>query len=338
MRTDVLPPPRREQTIAAENGALGLSVVIPVYNERESLPALFDRLLPVLDAVGCTYEVVAVDDGSVDGSAEQLRQAASRYPEVRVITFARNFGQTAALMAGFDHSRGEVVVTLDADLQNDPQDIPALVARLHEGFDVVSGWRVERKDAALSRRLPSWLANRIISRMSGVELKDYGCTLKAYRREVMDGVRLYGEMHRLIPIYASWMGARVVEMPVRHHARQHGASHYGWSRVYKVMLDLLVAKFFGVYLVKPIYVFGGVGLLSILLSFVVLTWALALKLFAATSLIQTPLPLLAAMLFLMGCGSVLMGLLAEIMMRTYFESQDRKPYRLRTLSPARTLL
>ena len=315
--------------------ALDLSVVLPIYNERESLDALFDGLFTVLDGMDCAYEVIAVDDGSADGSIEHLRRFAARRPEVRLIEFARNFGQTAALMAGFDHSRGEVVVTLDADLQNDAADIPAMVARLHEGYDVVSGWRVERKDSALSRRLPSWLANCIISRISGVRLKDYGCTLKAYRREVMGGVRLYGEMHRLIPIYASWMGARVAEMPVRHHPRRHGTSHYGWGRAYKVLLDLLVAKFLGVYLVKPIYVFGGFGLLSILAAFAVLAWALALKLFTATSLIQTPLPLLAAMLFLMGCGSVLLGLLAEIMMRTYFESQDRKPYRLRPQAPSR---
>ena len=203
---------------------------------------------------------------------------------------------------------------------------------MRDGFDVVSGWRANRKDAALSRRLPSWLANLLISAISGVKLKDYGCTLKAYRREIMSDVRLYGEMHRLIPIYASWMGAKVIELPVHHHARASGRSNYGIGRVYKVLLDLLVAKFLSVYLVKPIYVFGGCGLLSIGTSFAVIAAAIMLKLFRHTSLIQTPLPLLAAMLFLMGCGSVLMGLLAEIMMRTYFESQDRKPYRLRPMA------
>ncbi len=306
-----------------------VSVVVPIFNERHSLSTLVSSLMAVLTTMGCTFEILAIDDGSSDGSGELLRDLAVAHPQLRVIEFVKNFGQTAALMAGFDNSRGDIVVTIDADLQNSPSDIPALVAKLGEGYDVVSGWRVERKDAALSRRLPSWLANRVISQISGVRLKDYGCTLKAYRREVMSGVRLYGEMHRLIPIYASWMGARVIEMPVSHHARAFGTSHYGMGRAYKVMLDLLVAKFIGVYLVKPIYVFGGVGLLSILASFVVIAAAIMLKLFAHTSLIQTPLPLLAAMLFLMGCGSLLMGLLAEIMMRTYFESQDRKPYRLR---------
>ena len=317
------------RTPAQHREGLDVSVVLPVFNEHASLPALFERLFEVLDAMDATFEIIAVDDGSSDRSLEWLRRCADDRPEVRVIEFARNFGQTAAMMAGFDHAHGEIVVTLDADLQNDAADIPALIAKLRDGYDVVSGWRVERKDAAFSRRMPSWLANRLISTISGVRLQDYGCTLKAYRREVMSGVRLYGEMHRLIPVYASWMGARVVEMPVRHHARAHGRSHYGWGRVYKVLLDLMVAKFIGVYLVKPIYVFGGVGLLAVTASFVVLAWALVLKVFAATSLIKTPLPLLAAMLFLMGCGAVLMGLLAEIMMRTYFESQDRKPYRLR---------
>ena len=306
-----------------------VSVVLPIFNEAESLEPLFARLFVVLDAMAGGFEIVAVDDGSTDDTADRLQDIARRRPEVRVVSFARNYGQTAALMAGFDHSRGEVVVTLDADLQNDPADIPALVAKVHEGYDVVSGWRVDRQDAALNRRLPSWLANRLISAISGVRLNDYGCTLKAYRRDVMQGVRLYGEMHRLIPVYASWMGARVVEAPVRHHSRAFGRSHYGLGRAYKVLLDLLAAKFLSVYLVKPIHVFGGVGLISILAAFVALGSAIGLKLFRGTSLIQTPLPLLAAMLFLMGCGSVLMGLLAEIMMRTYFESQDRKPYRLR---------
>ena len=320
----------------ASDVAVEVSVVLPIFNEEQSLPTLFAGLIEVLASMHCVYEVLAVDDGSTDGSLEVLRGLAKVHPSVRVIEFARNFGQTAALMAGFDNSRGEIVVTLDADLQNDPSDIPALVGKLREGYDVVSGWRVDRKDAAFSRRLPSWIANRVISRISGVQLKDYGCTLKAYRREVMEGVRLYGEMHRLIPIYASWMGARVIEAPVGHKARAFGKSHYGMGRAYKVMLDLLVAKFLEVYLVKPIYVFGGLGLLSILAAFAALGLALAIKMVRGTSLILTPLPLLAAMLFLVGCSSILMGLLAEIMMRTYFESQDRKPYRLRSPSAGRS--
>ena len=326
---------RIADALPASDAGVEVSVVLPIFNEKQSLPTLFASLIEVLASMKGGYEILAVDDGSTDGSLEVLRELARVHPGVRVIEFARNFGQTAALMAGFDNSRGEIVVTLDADLQNDPSDIPALVGKLREGYDVVSGWRVDRKDAAFNRRFPSWIANRVISRISGVQLKDYGCTLKAYRREVMEGVRLYGEMHRLIPIYASWMGARVIEAPVGHKARAFGKSHYGMGRAYKVMLDLLVAKFLEVYLVKPIYVFGGLGLLSILAAFAALGLALAIKMVRGTSLILTPLPLLAAMLFLVGCSSILMGLLAEIMMRTYFESQDRKPYRLRSPSAGR---
>ena len=309
---------------------LDVSVVLPIYNEAESLPLLFEALLSTLRTEHYRFEILAVDDGSKDASSEVLSALSADNPEVRVIHFARNYGQTAALMAGFDQSRGEVVVTLDADLQNDPRDIPRLIARIHEGYDVVSGWRADRQDAALTRKLPSVIANRLISKISGVALNDYGCTLKAYRREIMAGVRLYGEMHRFIPVYASWMGARVVEMPVGHFARRFGKSNYGMGRVYKVVLDLMVAKFLEDYLVKPIYVFGGFGMMAIAGSIAVLLSAIGLRLFAHTSLIQTPLPLLAAMIFLVGCMSILMGLLAEIMMRTYFESQDRKPYQIRT--------
>ncbi len=317
--------------LAAPPGApIDVSVVLPIFNESESLPELLKQLTEVMDGLGVNYEILAVDDGSKDGTPALLREMAVDLPQLRVIEFVKNYGQTAALMAGFDEARGEVVVTMDADLQNDPHDIPALIAKMDEGYDVVSGWRVDRKDAAISRKLPSRIANLLISKISGVTLNDYGCTLKAYRREVMQGVRLYGEMHRLIPVYASWMGARVIEMPVRHHARAHGKSNYGISRVQKVLLDLMVAKFLELYLVKPIYVFGGFGIASMIGAFAALTWALALKFFGHTSLIQTPLPLLAAMLFLIGCISILMGLLAEIMMRTYFESQGRKPYHFRT--------
>lgn len=313
-----------------------ISVVLPIFNEEESLPVLFARLIAVLRSMGRRFEILAVNDGSRDGSGDVLAALDVRYPELRVIEFARNYGQTAALMAGFDNSRGEVVVTLDADLQNDPEDIPSMIAKLHEGYDVVSGWRAGRQDAALSRKLPSRLANIMISKISGVRLNDYGCTLKVYRRDIMRGVRLYGEMHRFIPIYASWMGARVIEVQVRHHARQFGRSNYGIGRVYKVILDLMVAKFLEDYLVKPIYVFGGFGFLAIGSSILVLLGAIGLKFYSQTSLIQTPLPLLAAMLFLIGCSSVLMGLLAEIMMRTYFESQDRKPYHFRLPRPPPT--
>lgn len=315
------------EAIWTQPGAeVDLSVILPVYNEQESLPELLTRLFRVLDTVGCRFEILAIDDGSSDGSLDVLNTMAAERPELRAVPFRRNYGQTAALMAGFDEAQGEIIIALDADLQNDPDDIPAMIAKIREGYDVVSGWRVDRQDAALSRTLPSRIANGLISKISGVHLNDYGCTLKAYRREIMRDVRLYGEMHRLIPIYASWMGAKVCEMPVRHHARQYGKSKYGLSRIFKVLLDLAVAKFLERYLVKPIYVFGGFGLAAIGASVGVIILAICLKVFSGTSLIQTPLPLLSAILFLIGCMSILMGLLAEMVMRIYFEAQDRKPY------------
>jgi dolichol-phosphate mannosyltransferase len=309
----------------------GVSVLLPVYEEEGSLPLLFERLMPVLKGLDLPFEVIAVNDGSRDRSLSVLRDIATIHPEVRIIDFRRNYGQTAAMMAGFDHARGDIIVTLDADLQNDPEDIPALIAKMGEGYDVVSGWRAARKDAAIRRNLPSKLANALISRISGVRLHDYGCTLKAYRRDMMSNVRLYGEMHRFIPIYAHWMGASVTEIPVRHHARQFGQSKYGLERIAKVLLDLMVVKFLERYLVKPIYVFGGFGFISILASFAVIAYAIGLRLFAHTYLIQTPLPLLSAMLFLIGCVSILMGLLAEIQMRIYFETRGRAPYLVREL-------
>lgn len=308
---------------------VAISVLVPIFDEEESLPVLFDTLLPVLRGLGESFEVLAVNDGSRDRSLEVLRGLCALHPELRVLDFRRNYGQTAAMMAGFDHARGEVIVTIDADLQNDPADIPLLLAKIREGYDVVSGWRAARKDAAIRRNMVSRVANRLISKISGVHLRDYGCTLKAYRHSMMRDVRLYGEMHRFIPIYASWMGARVTEIPVRHHARQFGHSKYGLERIVKVLLDLLVIKFLERYLVKPIYVFGGFGILAVLGSSAVLLLALCLRIFAHTSLIQTPLPLLSAMLFLIGCISLLMGLLAEIQMRVYFETRDRTPYLVR---------
>lgn len=311
---------------------VAVSVVLPIFEEEESLPLLFERLLATLDGMGERFEIVAVNDGSHDGSLAALEKLAEKRREIRIVDFRRNYGQTAALMAGFDNARGDVIVTLDADLQNDPADIPRLLGKLREGYDVVCGWRENRQDAAISRNFVSRVANKLISTVSGVRLRDYGCTLKAYRRDIVNNVRLYGEMHRFIPIYASWVGARVVEMPVNHSARQFGRSKYGLERIFKVVLDLMVLKFLEKYLVKPIYVFGGFGLAAFASSFLVLAWALGLKLIAHTSLILTPLPLLSAMLFLIGCMSMLMGLLAEMMMRTYFESQDRRAYLVRSLT------
>jgi dolichol-phosphate mannosyltransferase len=318
----------REIAPAAPSAYRMLSVVVPAYNEERNIPILCERLLAVLDGLDAPFEIIFVNDGSKDGTGAAL-SAAARRKEVKVIELKRNSGQTAAMMCGIDHASGDIIIPIDADLQNDPADIPALLAKIEEGYDVVSGWRKDRKDAAIRRNLPSRIANKIISLVSRVHLHDYGCTLKAYRLEVLDGVRLYGEMHRLIPVYASWMGARVTEIPVRHHPRSHGKSNYGLERVAKIILDLIVVKFLDRQFMKPIYVFGGFGMLCLLISGIAGIWALYLKFMDGLSLIQTPLPLLAVMTFITGFMCILMGLLSEILMRTYFESQGKTSYVVR---------
>jgi glycosyltransferase involved in cell wall biosynthesis len=308
---------------------LDVSVIAPVYNERESIKTLFDLIRQTLDGERLSWELVLVNDGSSDGSPEVLDALAATDARVKVVHFKRNYGQTAAMMAGIDFASGEIIVAIDADLQNDPADIPKLLAKLREGFDVCSGWRKERKDQALRRNLPSRIANRIISRVSGVRLHDYGCSLKAYRKEVVKGVRLYGEMHRFIPIYASWHGARVTEIPVNHSPRVHGKSNYGLERIFKVLLDLLVVKFLFRYAQKPIYVFGGIGLASIVLSGLLAAYAIYLKIFEGQSFIRTPIPLLVVFTAMTGIVCILMGLLAEILMRTWHESQNKTVYEVR---------
>lgn len=306
-----------------------ITVVIPIYNEEESVPVLLQRLFDVLHRIPGCKEVIVVDDGSDDNSFALLKHEAQRRPELKIIQLRRNTGQTAAIMAGIDHASGQIIVTMDADLQNDPEDIPLLLEKLSEGSDVVSGWRQDRQDAPISRNFVSRVANAIISRISGVRLHDYGCTLKAYRKEVLEGMRLYGEMHRFVPIYCSWMGGKVVEVPVRHHARKFGRSKYGLERTFKVVLDLMVVKFLSRYLVKPIYVFGGFGAFCLASASVAFAYMLYLKFFEGVSMIVTPLPLLVAMLFLVGVMSMMMGLLAEVLMRTYFESRGHPSYSVR---------
>jgi len=304
-----------------------MSVVIPVFNEELNIDELFERLARVLTADD--IEFLFVDDGSRDRTFDKLRAISARDGRVRVIRFRRNFGQTAALSAGIDHARGEIIVPMDGDLQNDPDDIPRLLAKLDEGFDVVSGWRVHRQDP-LTKRIPSMFANRLVSWISGVRLHDYGCSLKAYRRHVLKDVRLYGEMHRFVPIYASWQGARVTEMPVTHHPRTRGKSNYGIERTLKVVLDLIVVKFLSSYATKPIYVFGGFGLLSFALASVGFIMMLYWKYLSAVpkTFIQTPLPVVVVMFIMVGCLSLLLGLVAELTVRTYYESQGKRTYAL----------
>jgi len=273
-----------------------LSILIPVHNEEGNLSLLCEKLGAALKRIGKPYEIIFVDDGSSDGSLEMLQDLRDGNPNIKVISFSRNFGQTAALSAGIDFSKGDILIPMDGDLQNDPEDIPVLLQKIEEGYDVVSGWRKNRKDPFLTRRLPSVIANKIISWIGGVSLHDYGCTLKAYRRDILKNIRLYGEMHRFIPIYAQWIGARVTEVPVRHSPRGSGSSKYGMSRVFKVILDLMVVKFLLSYSQKPIYVFGGIGLLMILAAFLSGGYAIYLKLFQEVSFILTPLPLLCVLL------------------------------------------
>jgi glycosyltransferase involved in cell wall biosynthesis len=313
----------------AAQAPIFLSVITPIYDEEKNIPILMDQLLEVLKRLKKSFEIIAINDGSRDGSLAELRKQAALHSELKVVDFRRNYGQTAAIMAGIDHASGDVIISIDADLQNDPHDIPGLLAKLDEGFDVVSGWRKNRQDEAFRRNFFSHVANWVISGISGVRLHDYGCTLKAYRSDVVKNVRLYGEMHRFIPIYASWMGAKVVDMPVRHYARQHGRSNYGLERIFKVILDLIVVKFLDRYMVKPIYVFGGFGILSLLFGVVSFLAMIVLKIVDNISMISTPLPLVTVMAVMTGISSILMGLLAEMLVRTYFESQQRTNYHVR---------
>jgi len=303
-----------------------ISVTIPVFNEADNLPSLCQKLISVLEAIGLPWEVIFVDDGSYDDSPNILADMAASDQRLKVIHFRRNAGQTAAMMAGVEFANGNIIVPMDADGQNDPADIQHLLAKLSEGYDVCSGWRKERHDHELWRNLPSRVANWLISRVSGIHLHDYGCTLKAYRRDVIKDVRLYGEMHRFIPIYAGWLGARVTELPVRHFPRIAGKSNYGLERVFKVLLDLIVVKFLDRYALKPMYVFGGFGLINFTVSLLAGLLALWLKYYESVSFIQTPLPLLVVMSFITGTMCILMGLLAELATRTLHELRGRPSY------------
>ncbi len=314
---------------------IDLSVVIPVFNEIDNLEPLQAELNAALDPLARPYEIIYVNDGSSDGSRQKLTELCSHHPEVVSIDLRRNFGQTAAIAAGLDHSRGEIAVMMDADLQNDPADVGRLVRLLDEGFDVVSGWRRSRKDTFLNRRLPSIIANWLISEVTGVRLHDYGCTLKAYRREVVGEINLYGEMHRFIPVFAAAAGAQITEVVVNHRPRIHGKTKYGIQRTFKVILDLITVKFLLTYRTTPMYLFGGVGIIFMTLGLVALGLALLDKFVNNISLIQTPLPVLAANLFGLGVQSILLGLMTEVLVRTYYESQRKPIYVIRKITGQR---
>lgn len=308
-----------------------ISIIVPVYNEADNISLLANRIICSMASSGQSYEVIFVNDGSSDSTETILDELTGANRSMKSITFKRNFGQTAAMMAGIDYSTGDIIIPIDGDLQNDPKDIGILLKKLDEGYDVVSGWRKNRKDSEW-RNFPSRIANKLISWISGIHLHDYGCTLKAYRRDVIEDVRLYGEMHRFIPIYSAWQGGRVTEVVVTHHPRIYGTSKYGMGRIVKVLLDLIVIKFLADYSTKPIYVFGIFGFFNLLLSASAGILALYLKFFKNESFISTPLPLFVALTFVSGVLSILLGLVAEISMRTYHESQDKPTYIIKNKS------
>lgn len=309
---------------------MDISLVIPVYNEAESLPALHTAIHEALKDIQKAWEIIFVDDGSTDTSLEVLKALAERDPaHVRVVVLRRNFGQTAAIAAGIDNCTGEIIVLLDADLQNDPADIPRMLKKLDEGYDVVSGWRFNRQDTFLTRTLPSRLANGLISWVTGVHLHDYGCTLKVYRREVLTGFRLYGEMHRFIPVYAHSVGAKILEVKVHHHPRKYGHTKYGLERTIKVLLDLFTVKFLVTYAKKPIYLFGGTGMLLILSSGTLMLYLFIRRALEHISVLGSPLFQLAVMFIILGFQSILMGFIAELLVRTYHEAQGKPTYTVR---------
>jgi len=307
-----------------------LSVIIPVYNEQENLPLLYDSIQQALKVVKGSWEVIFVDDGSRDQSFDVLSSLVQKDPEhIRVLSFRRNFGQTAAIAAGLDHACGEIIVLLDADMQNHPADIPMLLAKLDEGYDLVSGWRKDRKDNRLTRTIPSNIANGLISWATGVHLHDYGCTLKAYRRDALEGFRLYGEMHRFIPVFAHAVGAKITELPVHHHARKFGKANYGLERTIKIILDLFTVKFLLSYSNKPIYLFGGAGAGLIFIGAIDLLYLFIRRTVFGVPAFSSPLLQIGVMFFIMGFQSILMGLIAELLARTYHESQQKPTYTIR---------
>ncbi|MEJ5338796.1 MAG: glycosyltransferase family 2 protein [Aquificaceae bacterium] len=303
-----------------------LSVVIPAYNEEENIPILYEKLRKVLENLGREYEVIFVDDGSADHTWERLKEIAERDPKVKLIRFRKNYGQTAAMYAGFQHASGEVVITMDADLQNDPEDIPVLLRKLEEGYDIVSGWRKDRKDPFLSRRLPSIIANWVISKVTGVELHDYGCTLKAYRAGIIKRLELYGDMHRFLPALTKRLGAKITEIPVRHHPRIYGRSKYGIGRTIRVLLDIFLVKFLNEYINKPMYVFGTFGFVLLSLGLIMLLYLIFIKLFLQEDIGRRPLLILSVLFTLAGIQLISTGVIAELLVRVYYRTREDKPF------------
>ena len=334
MNQSVLPSdPDRDLDRNLENGAslLDLSVVVPIFNEVDSLLPLIDAIAQVLRENKLNYEIICIDDGSQDGSTEKLCQLASQRADLKAVILRRNYGQTPAMAAGFHHARGSAIVTLDGDLQNDPADIPLLLAKLEEGYDLVSGWRKNRQDDALTRLLPSKIANWTIGQITGVRVHDYGCSLKAYRAELVADMNLYGELHRFLPALAAIEGARITEMPVRHHPRRHGKSKYGLGRTFRVLMDLLTVFFLKKFVSRPMHVFGLLGLVAMFLGVILGIYLSILKLGLGQSIGHRPLLFLAMLLLLSGVQLFSFGLLAELVMRTYYESQQRPIYRIRKI-------
>lgn len=305
-----------------------LSIIIPIYNEEENVPKILGELKLALKELEKDYEIIAINDGSSDKSWEELKRATGSYPELKIINFQVNFGQALALRAGFENAKGDIIIPIDADLQNDPKDIPLLIDELNKGYDVVSGWRKDRKDTYLNRVLPSKIANWIISKVTGISLNDYGCTLKAYRRELVKDIKLYGEMHRFIPVYCAQKGAKIQEVVVNHRPRIYGKTKYGIVRTYKVILDLLVLRFLFKYMHRPMHFFGGIGFISLSLGFVFVLWAVLSFADSETNIILT-LFIVASLLITIGVMLIAMGILAEMIMRVYFESRNKNPYTIK---------
>ena len=308
-----------------------LSVVIPVYNERENISYLYENLNKVLPTLGKKYEVILIDDGSTDGTFNELVKIHEQNSNYKIVKFRKNFGQTPAMSAGFDYANGEIIITLDADLQNDPKDIPLLIEKMNEGYDIVSGWRINRQDKAMSRKLPSKIANWLIAKLTGVRIHDYGCTLKAYSRDVVKNIELYGEMHRYIPAVASWMGISVAEVPVHHHSRKFGKSKYGISRTIRVILDIIILKYLLSYSQRPIQIFGLIGLFTGAVGGIITIYLIIMRLFFNAALSSRPLFTLSIFMIFIGVQLITMGILGELLMRTYHEASGKPTYAIRQI-------